>query len=79
MKNCNFANFDVMKVKKSPMFSIFWHLCNQISAPDHLFISLAGYRSKRIGKMNKNLSFTDSLSPSVIGADYSYELKSSQI
>ena len=65
-KLTNFGNFDEIKVKKSPLFSIFWHLCNQISAPDHLFISLVGNRSQKNGKINKNLSFTNGLSPSVL-------------
>ena len=64
-----FENFDGKKVAKSPLFSIFWHPDNQISASVHSNISLVGNRSKKIGKMNKNLSFTDGLSPSVIDQD----------
>ena len=65
-KLTNFGNFDEIKVKKSPLFSIFWHLHNYISAPDHLFISLVGNRSQRNGKMNKKSSIIDSLSPYVL-------------
>ena len=61
-----FENFDGKKVAKSPLFSIFWHPGNQISASVHSNISLVGNRSKIIGKMNKKLSFTDGLSPSVL-------------
>ena len=59
-------NFDQKKVTKSPLFSIFWHPGNQIIAPVHSNISLVGNRSKKIVKINKNLSFTDGLSPSVL-------------
>ena len=61
-----FENFDQKKVPKPPLFSIFWHPGNLISTPVHSNISLVGNRSKKIGKMNKNLSFTDGLSPSVL-------------
>ena len=37
-----------------------------VSAPDHLFISLVGNRAQENGKINKKLSFTDGLSPSVL-------------
>ena len=63
-----FENFDQKKVPKPPLLSIFWHLGNQISTPVQSNISLVGNRSKKIGKMNKNLSFTDGLSPSVLGS-----------
>ena len=59
-------NFDPKKVTKSPLFSIFWHPGYQISAPDHLFISRVGNRSRKNGKMNKKLSFTDGLIPFVL-------------
>ena len=61
-----FKNFNGKNVTKSPLFSIFWHPGNLISAPNHSNISLIGIRSKKIEKMNKDLSFTDGLSPSVL-------------
>ena len=65
-KLTNFEIFNGEKVTKSPLFSIFLHSGNQMSASDHSKISLVDDRSKIIGKMNKNLSFTDSISPSVL-------------
>ena len=61
-----FENFDQKKVPKLPLFSIFWHPGNYVSTQVHSNISLVGNRSKKFGKMNKNLSFTDGLSPSVL-------------
>ena len=65
-KLTNFENFIENKVTKSPLFSILWHPINQISASDNSNFSLVGNRYKKIGKSNKNMSFTDGLSLSVL-------------
>ena len=55
-KLTNFENSNDKKVKKSPLFSILWHLGSLISAPDHLVISLERVEFKRVGKINKKMS-----------------------
>ena len=47
----NFEKFDDIKVKKSPLFSIFLHVCNQFSPQDHLFISLVDNRPQKMKKL----------------------------
>ena len=57
-----FENFNVKKSKKSPLFSIPWHL-SIMKAPDRpLRYWSSCNRFQKIGKMNKKLSFTEGVS-----------------